>query len=163
LAACAVGESTDWKHIPHGGRKESAMKRKMSDGESKKKQVKKRQKRKTRTTVSKKVDEIAEDPAFRAIVELAKSLHAIYRQSYELIRHIVNDACKNPQTVDEDELEHLFDQVLDMSCTDYGMRLFTKLCNAFRSRYPECVAAYIKINDELYGEDNEGESTDVSR
>ena len=25
LAACAVGESTDWKHIPHGGRKESAM------------------------------------------------------------------------------------------------------------------------------------------
>ena len=30
LAACAVGAATDWKHIPHGGRKESAMKRKVS-------------------------------------------------------------------------------------------------------------------------------------
>ena len=29
--ACAVGEATDWKYIPHCGRKESAMKRKMSD------------------------------------------------------------------------------------------------------------------------------------
>ena len=25
LAACAVGAATDWKHIPHGGRKESVM------------------------------------------------------------------------------------------------------------------------------------------
>ena len=124
-------------------------------------QVKKQQERKTRKKVSKKVDEMAEAPAFRVIVELAKSLQAVYRQSYELIRPIVNDACKNPQTVDEDELEHLFDQVLNISCTDYGMRLFTKLCNVFRSRYPECVAEYIKINDELYGEGNE--STGVSR
>ena len=125
------------------------------------KQVKKPQKRKTRKTVTKKVDDTTEEPAFRAIVELAQSLQAVYRQSYELIRPIVNDACKNPQTVDEDELEHLFDQVLNISCTDYGMRLFTKLCNVFRSRYPECVADYIKFNDELYGEDNE--NTDVSR
>ncbi len=124
-------------------------------------QVKKQQERKTRKKVSKKVDEIAEAPAFRVIVELAKSLQAVYRQSYELIRPIVNDACKNPQTVDEDELEHLFDQVLNISCTDYGMRLFTELCKAFRSRYPECVTEYIKINDELYGEGNE--STGVSR
>ena len=132
-----------------------------TNGRNEMNKVKKQQKRKTRKTASKKVNEIAEYPAFRAIVELAKSLQAIYRQSYELIRPIVNDACKNPQTVDKDELEHLFDQVLNISCTDFGMRLFTKLCNAFRSRYPECVADYIKFNDELYGEDNE--STDVSR
>ena len=118
------------------------------------KQVKKQQARKTRKTVTKNVADAADDPAFCAIVELAKSLQAIYRQSYELMRPIVNDACKNPQTVDEDELAHLFDQVLNISCADYGMRLFTKLCNAFRSRYPECVADYIKINDELYGDDN---------
>ena len=124
-------------------------------------QMKKQQKRKTRKTVTKKGAGIAEDPAFRAIVELAKSLQAVCRQSFELIRPIVNDACKNPQTVDEDELAHIFDQVLNISCTDYGMRLFTKLCNAFRLRYPECVADYIKFNDELYGEDNE--STNVSR
>ena len=118
-------------------------------------QVKKQLNRKSGKTVAKNVSDTADDPAFRAIVELAKSLQEIYRQSYELMRPIVNDACKNPQTVDEEELAHLFDQVLNISCSDYGMRLFTKLCNAFRSRYPECVADYIKINDELYGEDNE--------
>ena len=116
--------------------------------------VKKLRSGKKREKGTKNGADIAEDPAFRAIVELAKSLQAICRQSYELMRPIVNDACKNPQTVDEDELAHLFDQVLNIGCTDYGMRLFTKLCNAFRSRYPECVADYIKINDELYGDDN---------
>ena len=116
--------------------------------------VKKLRNGKKREKGTKNGADIAEDPAFRAIVELAKSLQAICRQSYELMRPIVNDACKNPQTVDEDELAHLFDQVLNIGFTDYGMRLFTKLCNAFRSRYPECVADYIKINDELYGDDN---------
>lgn len=116
--------------------------------------VKKLRNGKKREKGTKNGADIAEDPAFRAIVELAKSLQAICRQSYELMRPIVNDACKNPQTVDEDELAHLFDQVLNIGCTDYGMRLFAKLCNAFRSRYPECVADYIKINDELYGDDN---------
>lgn len=116
--------------------------------------VKKLRNGKKREKGTKNGADIAEDPAFRAIVELAKSLQAICRQSYELMRPIVNDACKNSQTVDEDELAHLFDQVLNIGCTDYGMRLFTKLCNAFRSRYPECVADYIKINDELYGDDN---------
>ena len=147
----------------HPARREKGIgyEKKLSDGEVKTRQVKKQQKRKTRETGAKDVADPAEEPAFRAIVALAKSLQVVYRQSYELIRPIVNEACKNPQTVDEDELEHLFDQVLNISCTDYGMRLFTKLCNVFRSRYPECVAEYIKINDELYGEDNE--STDVSR
>ena len=118
-------------------------------------QVKKQQNRKARKTATKNIADTAEDSDFRAIVELVRSLQSVYRQSYELIRPVVNDACKNPQTVDEDGLAHIFDQVLNISCTDYGMRLFTKLCNSFRSRYPECVADYIKINDELYGEDNE--------
>ena len=94
-----------------------------------------------------------QDPAFREILELAKSLHAIHRQAYNLIRPLVNDACKNPQTVSEHELEQLFDQVLNISCTDFGMKLFKKLCDTFKSRYPECVEDYIKFNDELYGDD----------
>ena len=78
--------------------------------------VKKLRNGKKREKGTKNGADIAEDPAFRAIVELAKSLQAICRQSYELMRPIVNDACKNPQTVDEDELAHLFDQVLIMGC-----------------------------------------------
>ncbi len=96
--------------------------------------------------------ELNQDPAFREILELAKSLHAIHRQAYNLIRPLVNDACKNPQTVSEHELEQLFDQVLNISCTDFGMKLFKKLCDTFKSRYPECIEDYIKINDDLYGD-----------
>ncbi len=96
--------------------------------------------------------ELNQDPAFREILELAKSLHAIHWQAYNLIRPLVNDACKNPQTVSEHELEQLFDQVLNISCTDFGMKLFKKLCDTFKSRYPECIEDYIKINDDLYGD-----------
>ena len=124
-------------------------------------QVKKQQNRKARKTATKNIADTAEDSAFREIVKLAKSLQAIYRQVYELLRPVVNDACRDPHTVDEDELAHLFDQVLNISCTDYGMRLFAKLCNSFRTCYPRCVADYIEINGELYGEDNE--NTEVSR
>ena len=93
------------------------------------------------------------DPAFEHILELARSLQAIYKQSYELQRPIVDDMCANVDNVSEHELEHCFDHVLDISCTDYGMKLFNKLCRAFEARYPVCVTEYIKIQKELYGDD----------
>ena len=93
------------------------------------------------------------DPAFEHILELARSLQAIYKQSYELQRPIVDDMCANVDNVSEHELEHCFDHVLGISCTDYGMKLFNKLCRAFEARYPVCVTEYIKIQKELYGDD----------
>ena len=53
----------------------------------------------------------------------------------------------------EHELEHCFDHVLDISCTDYGLKFFNKLCKTFKARYPVCVTEYIKIQKELYGDD----------
>ena len=93
----------------------------LTKGVGKMRQVKKQQYRKARKTATKNIADTAEDSDFRAIVELVRSLQAVYRQSYELIRPVVNDACKNPQTVDEDELAHIFDQVLNISCTDLGL------------------------------------------
>ena len=93
------------------------------------------------------------DPAFEHICELAKALQAIYKQSYELQRPIVDDLCANKNSVTERALEHCFDGVLDISCTDYGMKLFNRLCKAFKARYPECVSEYIKIQKEIYGDD----------
>ena len=93
------------------------------------------------------------DPAFEHILELAKALQAIYKQSYELQRPIVEDLCANKNSVTERELAHCFDGVLDISCTDYGMKLFNKLCRAFKARYPVCVMEYIKIQKEVYGDD----------
>ena len=93
------------------------------------------------------------DPAFEHILELARSLQTIYKQSYELQRPIVDDLCANADNVSEDELAHCFDFVMDISCTDYGMKLFNKLCGAFKARYPECVTEYIKIQKEVYGDE----------
>ena len=93
------------------------------------------------------------DPAFEHILGLVKSLQAIYKQSYELQRPIVDDMCANVDNVSEHELAHCFDRVLDISSTDYGMKLFNKLCRAFKARYPVCVADYIKIQKEVYGDD----------
>jgi len=93
------------------------------------------------------------DSAFEHILELARSLQAIYEQSYELQRPIVDDMCANVDNVSEHELGHCFDHVLDISCTDYGMKLFNKLCRAFKARYPVCVTEYIKIQKEFYGDD----------
>ena len=95
----------------------------------------------------------ASDSAFGHICELAKALQSVYKQSYELQRPIVDDMCANKDSVSEHELEHCFDHVLDISCTDYGMKLFNKLCRAFKARYPVCVAEYIKIQKEVYGDD----------
>ena len=93
------------------------------------------------------------DPAFEHILELAKSLQAIYKQSYELQRPIVDGLCANADNVSERELEQCFDRVLDISCSDCGMKLFNKLCRTFKARYPVCVIEYIKIQKEVYGDD----------
>ena len=93
------------------------------------------------------------DPAFEHILELVKSLQAIYKQSYALERPIVDDLCANADNVSERELEQCFDRVLDISCSDCGMKLFNKLCRAFKARYPFCVMEYIKIQKEVYGDD----------
>ena len=102
------------------------------------------------------------DSAFEHIVELVKSLQGLYRQSYDLQRPIVEDMCANPDTVTEQELERCFDQVLEISGTDFGMELFNRLCQTFKSRYPESVAAYMKIQNEVYGEDSDDDVEDTS-
>ena len=101
------------------------------------------------------------DPAFEHIVELVKSLQGLYRQSYELQRPIVEDMCANPDTVTEHDLERCFDQVLEISCTDFGMELFNRLCQTFKSRYPESVADYMEIQNDMYGEDSDDDVEDT--
>ena len=97
------------------------------------------------------------DNLVASITEMAKSLQGLYRQSNELLRPTVEDMCANPDSVTEHDLEHCFDQVLEISCTDFGMELFIKLCQTFKSRYPESVTDYMKIQQEMYGEDSDGD------
>jgi len=85
------------------------------------------------------------------ILALARSLEGIFNQSYAVVKPIVDDVCKHPESVGQDELEHLFDAVLDIMNVR-GKRLFDRLCKAFGSIYPECVSDYIRIGRECYGE-----------
>ena len=102
------------------------------------------------------------DNLVASISEMAKSLQRLYRQSYELQRPIVEDMFANPDSVTEHELELCFDQVLNISCTNFGMELFNKLCQTFKSRYPESVADYIEIQNEMYGDDSDNDVEDTS-
>ena len=89
------------------------------------------------------------------ISEMAKSLAGLYEQSCAILKPIVDDACRNPGTYSENELEHLFDQLLNVSCSRNGKRLFDRLCKRFRSIYPDAVQSYIDIDKEMYGEEND--------
>lgn len=95
------------------------------------------------------------DENFDAIVALARELNALHKQMCDLQRPVVDDVCRRADSVSEHELGHCFDSILDCACIDAGFALFNKLCDTFRSRYPECVKDYIDIYKEIYGDDDE--------
>ena len=86
------------------------------------------------------------------ISSLADSLMAMYRQSYNVLRPIVDDICQRKESVTQNELDHCFDYLLNISCTDFGKRLFDRLCVTFKSKYPDSVDFYIKEDESLYGD-----------
>ena len=89
------------------------------------------------------------------ISEMAKSLAGLYEQSCAILKPIVEDACQNPSTHSENELEHLFDQLLNVSCSRKGKRLFDRLCKRFMPIYPDAVRFYIDTDKEMYGEEHD--------
>lgn len=89
------------------------------------------------------------------ISEMAKSLSGLYAQSCAILKPIVDDACRNPGTYSENELGHLFDQLLNVSCSRKGKRLFDRLCNRFMPIYPDTVRFYIDYDKEMYGGEND--------
>ena len=91
------------------------------------------------------------DSLVESISSLANSMMAIYRQSYDVLLPIVDDICQRKESVTQNELEHCFDYLLNISCTDFGKRLFDRVCVTFKSKYPDSVEFYVKENESLYG------------
>ena len=123
-------------HIPHVGRKESVMK-------SSRKQNPKGARRKKSSDFDLLVENIS---------SLADSLMAMYRQSYNVLLPIVDDMCQRKESVTQNELDHCFDYLLNISCTDFGKRLFDRVCVTFKSKYPDSVEFYVKEDESLYGD-----------
>ena len=115
-------------HIPHVGRKE------------------KQNPKGVRRKKSSDFDLLVEN-----ISSLADSLMAMYRQSYNVLLPIVDDICQRKESVTQNELDHCFDYLLNISCTDFGKRLFDRVCVTFKSKYPDSVEFYVKENESLYG------------
>ena len=90
------------------------------------------------------------------ILALAQELNGLHEQSCSMLKPIVDDCCKHPETVDEKELEHVFDLVLDVSCCLKGKLLFNRLCKSFDQIYPDCVKDYIGFDHEMWGNEDEG-------
>ena len=93
------------------------------------------------------------DLLVESISSLANSMMAIYRQSYDALLPIVDDICQRKENVTQNELDHCFDYLLNISCTDFGKKLFDRVCVTFKSKYPDSVEFYVKENESLYGDD----------
>ena len=93
---------------------------------------------------------------YSEILALAQALTGLHEQSCLMLKPIVDDCCKHPKSVDEKELGHVFDLVLDVSCCSKGKRLFNRLCKSFGQIYPDCVKAYIGFDREMWGDEDKG-------
>ena len=93
------------------------------------------------------------DLLVESISSLANSMMAIYRQSYDVLLPIVDDICQRKESVTQNELDYCFDYLLNISCTDFGKKLFDRVCVTFKSKYPDSVEFYVKENESLYGDD----------
>ena len=97
-----------------------------------------------------------QDESYGEMLELARALNGLQEQSCSMLKPIVDDCCKHSEFVDEKELEHIFDLVLDVSCHPRGKRLFNRLCKSFGRIYPDCVKDYIGFDREMWGAEDEG-------
>lgn len=94
--------------------------------------------------------------SYGEILELARALNGLQEQSCSMLKPIVDDCCKHPESVDEKELEHVFDLVLDVSCCAKGKRLFNRLCKSFGRIHSDCVKNYIGFDREMWGDEVKG-------
>ena len=85
------------------------------------------------------------------ISKMAKSLAGLNEQACAMLKPIVDDACRNPSSYSEQDVERLFDQMLNVSCCRKGKHLFDRLCKRFMPIYPDVVRFYIDYDKEMYG------------
>ena len=94
--------------------------------------------------------------SYGKILEFARALNGLQEQSCSILRPIVDDYCKHPESVYEKELEHVFELVLDVSFCVKGKRLFNRLCKSFGRIHPDCVKDYIGFDHEMWGDEVKG-------
>ena len=87
--------------------------------------------------------------------EIIQNIQAVYKQAVNVYKIRVDDVIRNGN-ISQDELEHLFDGMLDF-CDNAEMLLqYKRLCRHYLNIYPKVVGYYINAYRECW--DNESES-----
>lgn len=81
--------------------------------------------------------------------EIAQNIQAVYKQAINVYQLRVNDVIRD-KNVSQDEIEHLFDGMLDF-CDNTEMLLqYKRLCRHYLHIYPQIVGYYINAYRECW-------------
>lgn len=81
--------------------------------------------------------------------EIAQNIQAVYKQAINVYQLRVDDVIRN-KNISQDEIEHLFDGILDF-CDNAEMLLqYKRLCRHYLCIYPQIVRYYINAYRECW-------------
>jgi hypothetical protein len=83
------------------------------------------------------------------ITEIAQRFRAIYKQANDVYKVRVDDATRN-KNISRDELEHLFDGMLDFANDAEMLFQYKRLCRHYLYIYPQVVGYYINAYRECW-------------
>ena len=86
--------------------------------------------------------------------EIAQNIQAVYIQAINVYQLRVDDVIKN-KNISQDEIEHLFDGMLDF-CDNAEMLLqYKRLCRHYLYIYPKVIGYYINAYRECWDSESD--------
>ena len=102
-----------------------------------------------------------ENPHFETILDLAESVNQLHHQMAEKYTPIVKDLIQS-QNRNQQQIEHLLDQLLDCACIPEGLNLFRALCCYYftlNPTDPTATASYVNAYREMWDSEDEEKHT----
>ena len=97
------------------------------------------------------------------IKKIANQIRILHEEAYREYLGPVEILCANPDA-SENEVGLMLDYLLEFCGNDKVLYLYKKVCRAFYTKYPECIARYIMCYREEYeNEKLPGEFTVIAR
>jgi hypothetical protein len=88
--------------------------------------------------------------------EIVQNIQAVYKQAIIVYKLQIDDIIKN-KNISQDEIEYLFDGMLDF-CDNAQMLLqYNRLCQYYSNINPQVVSYYINAYKELWGNESKTE------
>ena len=99
----------------------------------------------------------------KEIKEIANQIRILYEEAYREYLEPVEILCANPDA-SENEVGLMLDYLFEFCGNDKVLDLYKRVCRAFYTKYPECIARYIMwYREEYENEKLPGEFTAIAR